>query len=159
MAGLNELLSRDHDRLDGLLAASVRADGAIDSDRYAAFRAGLLWHIAVEEKVLFRAIRKERGDTRLLEQLHRDHAALAALLVPPPAVAEIETIRTILARHNPLEEDAGGLYELADRLSVDLLPLVQAVPPVIVAPHADTPTTRRSIEQLVREAEEGSRRL
>ena len=158
MGALTELLSRDHDRLDALLTASLRSDGTIDEASYVEFRRGLLWHIAVEEKVLFPAIRKRRGDSDLLAQLHRDHAALAALLVPPPSAAEINSIRSILIQHNPLEEEVDGLYEIAEELEVDLS-AVRAVPPVALAPHVDTPITRRSIEQLIREAEEGRQRL
>jgi hemerythrin superfamily protein len=162
-AALHELLSRDHARLDALLTALLSSDGVLDADSYAEFRSGLLRHIGIEERILFPEIRKHGGDTELERQLHRDHAALAALLAPPPTRAEIEQIREILLQHNPLEEESGGLYERFEEMAGDaldeLMNRVRAYPPVRLAPHTDTPLLRRSIEQLLREAEEGRRAL
>ena len=159
---LHELLSHDHERLDGLLARALSGD-VVDLQSYEEFRRGLLRHIGIEEKILFPEIRRRRGAWPVEQQLHRDHAVLAALLVPPPTAAEIETIRQILLQHNPLEEDAGGLYEMAEQLvGVDLTEIVarvRAFPEVSLAPHADTPVVRRAIKQLLREAAEGRRQL
>lgn len=158
-AELHELLSRDHERLDTLLASCLRGDGTVVYESYDAFRRGLLRHIAIEERVLFPELRRRRGETALERQLHRDHAALAALLVPPPSASEVRHIRAILSAHNPLEENAGGLYEVMEDLAGDalnvLVEAVRNVPPVVVAPHTDTPLLRRTIEQLLREAKEG----
>lgn len=155
-AELHDFLSRDHERLDTLLA---RCRMAVDLEAYDAFRRGLLRHIAIEERVLFPLLRGARGTTALEQQLHRDHAALAALLVPPPAPSEILRIATILEVHNDLEERGGGLYEqIEDVAGAELSSImvrVHAIPAVRVAPHADTPIVRSSIEQLVRQAEEG----
>lgn len=98
-ADLHELLSRDHERLDALLVSCVRADRTIDYPSYDAFRRGLLRHIGIEERILFPQLR------------------LAALLVPPPSAVEIEQIRALLREHNPLEENAGGVYEVVDDLA------------------------------------------
>ena len=62
---LKDLLSRDHDRLDELLASGLQADGGIDERSYQAFRAGLLWHIGVEEGLQFQAMRREAAKNRL----------------------------------------------------------------------------------------------
>ena len=160
-AELHDLLSRDHERLDVLLARSIRDDGTVNQEAYDGFRRGLLRHIGIEERLLFPELRRRRGQTAMERQLHRDHAALAALLVPPPSSIEIEQIRTILVAHNPLEEDAGGLYEVMEELSGrDLESLVERIrtfPDVPVAPHSDTPLLRQTIEQLVREALSGER--
>lgn len=123
---------------------------------YEEFRRGLLRHISIEERVLFPELRKRRGTTPLEQKLHRDHAALAALLAPPPSSVEIHQIATILTVHNELEERADGLYEIIESLAGDelaaLMDRVHAIPPVPVAPHVDTPLVRSTIEQLVREA-------
>jgi hemerythrin superfamily protein len=160
---LHEFLSRDHERLDALLADAVRDDGSIREDRYVEFRRGLLTHIGIEERLLFPEIRRRRALSEVEQQLHRDHAALAALLMPPPTRAEIESIRKILEDHNRFEEDAGGVYELVEEMTGEklsaLMENVRAYPPVALAPHADSEVTRRSIEQLVREADEGRRKL
>lgn len=160
---LHQFLSHDHDRLDRLLKESVRKDGSVDMESYTQFRTGILRHIWIEERVLFPEIRKAMGETPVITQLHRDHAAISALLVPPPTRVEIEAIRAILIEHNPLEEGPGGLYENVEQLSGDaleeLMSRVHAFPAVRQAPHTDTPVVRRSIEQLLREADEGRRQL
>lgn len=157
---LHAFLARDHERLDALL---LRCRDAVDPDAYDAFRRGLLRHIAIEERVLFPLLRASRGTTELEQQLHRDHAALAALLVPPPSIAEIAGIAAILEVHNALEERDGGLYAQVEHVANNelssLMSRVQAIPAVRITPHADTPIVRSRIAQLVRDAEEGHRRL
>jgi hemerythrin superfamily protein len=151
-AELHEFLTRDHERLDQLLEKD-----------YGEFRRGLLRHISIEERVLFPELRRRRGVTEIEKQLHRDHAALAALLVPPPTEVEIGQIRSILAIHNEMEEESGGLYEIIESLSgVELTALmerVHAIPEVPVMPNVDSPIVRSSIETLLREAEEGRKKL
>lgn len=157
---LHEFLSRDHERLDALLVRCLRI---VDAAAYDAFRRGLLRHIAIEERVLFPLLRDAGAFTEVERQLHRDHAALAALLVPPPSATEISQIAAILGPHNDLEERGGGMYERVEALSAaelsTLMTRVHAIPEVRVAPHADTPIVRSSIAQLVTEAEEGRRQL
>ncbi len=158
-ADLHDFLARDHGRLDELLEASLR--GAPET--YDLFRRGLLRHIAIEERVLFPLLRSRRGLTPLEQQLHRDHAALAALLVPPPTAAELQEIASILQVHNELEESAGGLYAIVEELAgselAALMTEVHAVPPVRVVPNTDSSVVRSSIERLVREAAQGRREL
>lgn len=159
---LHQLLSDDHERLDALLASMIAADGAIDPIKYAEFRRGLLRHIGIEERILFPLVRKTGRDLRLIEQLHRDHALLSALLVPPPAQKEIEAIRAVLVAHNPLEENAGGLYDRIEALAAneltDLLGRVSAFPEPLLAPHADSVVLRRTIAQLSVKRNGGGRR-
>lgn len=156
MSELHDFLSRDHARLDALLETCMRAGGNW-RESYDAFRRGLLRHISIEERVLFPELRKRRGTTPLEQKLHRDHAALAALLVPPPSSVEIHRIAAILTVHNDLEEREGGLYEIIESLAGEelstMMARVHAIPQVPVAPHVDTPLVRSTIEQLVREAE------
>jgi hypothetical protein len=156
---LRELLSEDHARLDALLATCLRAEGAFPSEAYDEFRRGLLRHIGIEERILFPELRKHQGVTELERQLHRDHAALAALLVPPPTRRELEQIAAILDAHNPLEEVEPGLYEIIERATGEELPTlmerVRAYPQVPLAAHSDSELLRTTIEKLLREAEEG----
>lgn len=151
-ADLHEFLTRDHERLDKLL-----------EEDYGEFRRGLLRHISIEERVLFPELRRRRGVTEIEKQLHRDHAALAALLVPPPTEVEIGQIKAILAIHNEIEEKSGGLYEIIESLTGDelaaLMVKVHAIPEVPVMPNVDSPIVRTSIATLLREAEEGRRKF
>jgi hypothetical protein len=138
-------LAGDHARLDRLLERAMTEAGAIDRAAYAEFRAGLLKHIGMEEKILLPAAQRLRGGEALVlaAKVRLDHGALAALLVPTPTPAIIATLRTILEGHNALEEGSGGLYECCERLmgaeAEVLLAQLQAAQEVPVAPHADGP--------------------
>jgi hypothetical protein len=113
------LLADDHARLDDLLQRAAAGAGAINHAAYAAFRAGLLRHIGMEEKVLLPAAQQWRGGVPLpiAAQRRLDHGALAALLVPTPTPAIIAAMRTILTAHHALEEGPGGLYERCEPLA------------------------------------------
>jgi hypothetical protein len=159
MAGpIHEYLEKDHARLDALLHQSGARLGEIEGSSYAAFRAGLLRHIGLEEKILLPAARRARGGIPLpiAAQLRRDHAALAALLVPTPTREIIDTIREILTRHNPLEENCGGFYETCEDVLASDLDVVaaqlRAAPEVPVAPHFDGPRVREHIRSLLDDA-------
>ena len=88
---LISFLAGDHIRLDGLLERAMTAGGAVDHVAYAEFRAGLLRHISLEEKLLLPAAQRWRGGAPLpiAAKLRLDHGALAALLVPTPTPAII----------------------------------------------------------------------
>jgi hypothetical protein len=152
---LYEFLQQDHARLDELLRR-CDATPAIDSASYESFRRGLLRHIAMEEKVLLPEARRQRGGEPLpvAKQLRADHAALAALLVPTPTHEILAKVRDVLAEHDPLEENPGGLYEVCEELAgADvgaLVARVKAMPEVPVARHFDGPRAHTSIENLLR---------
>ncbi|HET9988370.1 MAG TPA: hemerythrin domain-containing protein, partial [Kofleriaceae bacterium] len=145
--------SEDHARLDGLLERAIAEPD--DRSAYDQLRAGLLRHIAMEEKVLFADARARRGGKPLpiVERLHADHAALASLLVPSPTPALLRTVRTILDEHNPLEEREHGLYEVAEQLagvdSPEVLVRMQAIPPVRVSAHLDEPRIHEHIARML----------
>jgi hypothetical protein len=65
--------------------------------------AGLLKHIAMEEKILLPAAQKLRAGEPLpvAPKLRLDHGALAALLVPTPTRPVMAAIQAILRVHNP----------------------------------------------------------
>src|SRR6185312_13150163 len=155
--GLRELLERDHARLDGLLRAAA-VGGHIDPVVYEEFRAGLLRHIGLEEKILLPTARRLRGGEPLeiARQLRLDHAALAALLVPTPTAAILSTLTSLLAAHNALEEGPHEMYaaceELAGVASSELLARMRAAPPVPTAAHYDGPRAFAAIERLLRAA-------
>ena len=118
----------------------------------------MLRHIGIEEKLLF-PVARQLGDPELqarMDPLHRDHAALAALLVPTPTSDIMAMIETVLARHNAAEEASDGLYAICDRLPPGDLPAVvqraQDAPPARVAPHYNTPGAQANIRTLLRAA-------
>ena len=155
MAGeIHQFLAADHARLDALLARAVAAD-AIDHVAYEQFRAGLLRHIAMEEKVLFAEARARRGGDPLpiTRRLRADHATLASLLVPPPSHDLLRTLRSVLDEHNPLEEGDDGFYASCERLIGGDLPAVlarmQALPPLRISEHVDEPRIYDHIDRML----------
>lgn len=157
MAGgpLHRFLSDDHARLDALLRQAVADPHAVDLAAYRAFRGGLLRHIGMEERLLFRDARRRRGGEPLplTDQLHADHAALAALLMPPPTHELLAAVRAILDEHNQLEEGPGGPYEVCDLLPADdareLLAALEATPEVRQGANWDDPLVREQIDRLL----------
>jgi hypothetical protein len=153
---IREFLAHDHDRLEELLRSAVTPSGEIDLVSYEGFRAGLLRHIGIEEKILFPASRRVNGGSPhpTVARLHRDHGALALLLVPTPTADLVAEIRSILDGHNEIEEGAGGVYEDCDRLLgdelEDVLEKLRTYPPVKVAPHFDGPGVPRRAEDALR---------
>src|SRR3972149_4563214 len=152
---VNQYLADDHDRLDGLLRRVTATPGKIDMGPYTEFRAGIMRHIAMEEKVMLPAIARLQGGrpAAVADRLRLDHGAIVALLVPPPTPAIIATLLSILHVHNELEESDGGGYQLAHRLcgpeAGSLLKALKETPPVPVLPHNEKPeiigATRRAV--------------
>lgn len=156
---LTNFLAGDHERLDSLLRrAMTTAGGTIDRAAYAGFRAGLLKHISLEEKILLPAAQRwQRGDPLpLAARLRLDHGALAALLVPTPTPAIIAAIRTVFTAHNALEEGPGGVYERCEQLAgaeADaLLVQLQVAPAVPVASYADGPQVMSVVRRALARA-------
>ena len=151
-------LAADHARLDALLQRAVAQPRTIDRAAYAEFRAGLLKHIGMEEKILLPGAQRARGGAPLpaAAKLRLDHGALAALLVPSPTPAIIDAIRTILTAHNAVEEDAGGVYEACEQLlgaeAEALLASLRAAPAVPVNQHVDSPLVRNATRRAVARA-------
>lgn len=141
-------MSEDHARLDRLLADSERGDGSIDATSYALFRHDLLRHIAMEEKVLMPFARERRAGAPLpiAATLRVDHGQIGKLLVRSPSPSIVAELRATLARHNPLEEGATGMYATCDALAGDEAPAVvarlRAQPKVPVAKYNDAPSPR-----------------
>ena len=155
MAGaLHEYLSADHEILAGLLERSPGESGSIDMETYGRFRAGLLKHIGVEEKILFPACRQKSGEPLPLEtKIRLDHGALAALLVPTPSLKIISVMRVVLSSHNGLEEDPGGVYDACDqRLGSDaagVLAEIRRAGEVPVHPYNDGPGVIEAVRRAV----------
>jgi len=151
-------LVSDHSRLHDLLGSAM-ALPHLELEAFAAFRRGLLRHIAIEEKVLFPAVRKARGGLVLdrAHELRIDHAALTSLLVPTPDLALCHEILSLLSTHDVKEEAVGGVYEECERWlkDDDLILLAEqaaSFPEVRVARHFDGPNVYRTAESALASA-------
>jgi len=151
---LHRLFSADHRRLDALLKRSLAEPGRVDLAPFGEFRAGILRHIGMEEKVLFVAARRARGGQPLglAARLRVDHGAIAALLVPTPTPALVGEILAVLVPHNRREEESGGVYDDCDealgpaeseRLAEDL----RGFPEVPLNAYNDGPGVQKHIEE------------
>ncbi|HMU14776.1 MAG: hemerythrin domain-containing protein [Bacteroidetes bacterium] len=116
---LHAFFTNDHRRLEALLEQAFADPGAIDHEAYGQFRAGLLRHIGMEEKILFVAAQEANAGAPLPVQakLRLDHGALTSLMVIPPSVALTRVIRHVLDLHDDIEEKPGGMYDACEQLT------------------------------------------
>jgi len=149
---LHRFFTADHRRLDDLLARSRTESGRIDLEPFGKFRAGLLRHIAMEEKVLFAAAGRARGGPLpIAAHLRVDHGALTALLVPAPTPETVKQILSVLDPHNRREEEQGGVYDACDEAvglaeAARLVQELRGFPEVRLRPYNDVPEVWRHIE-------------
>lgn len=104
---------KDHQRLDDLFEQATSNINAIDLDLYQEFRTGLLTHIKMEEKILFKMAQIENRNQPLplASQLRLEHGALTTLMVCFPSPEVIFVIRYLLEKHNFIEEKNNGMYD------------------------------------------------
>lgn len=140
---ITEWLVDDHRRLHALLE-KARSSESFDTEAFATFRAGLLRHIAIEEKLLLPAARRARDGVAIERawDLRMDHAALTSLLVPTPDAALVGEILSILGPHDDKEEGPAGVYAECEQLlsegdSHALTERALALPPIPLAAHFD----------------------
>lgn len=135
----------DHRRLNELLPRAIGEPDRIDMAVFGEFRALLLKHIGMEEKILYLAGRLALGTTpRIFSKLRVDHGALASLLVPTPTRAIAEDLLSILVPHGQREEEEGGVYDIcldaiSPELAAFLLEELRAFREVPLKPHNDDP--------------------
>lgn len=144
---ITDYLEADHQRLHALLEAGA----------HAGFRAGLLRHIAIEEKLLFPAVARALGH-RLdaAARLRVEHAALTSLLVPTPDAALVAEIRALLARHDAKEEGPDGVYAACGAVigeDSDLFERARDYKQVPVSPYYDGPEAHRTAKAALASAE------
>lgn len=164
MGPLRRYMTDDHARLDALLAAATAGDG-FDAGAFERFRAGLLRHIGIEEKILLSDARARRGGEPLprAARLRVEHAAIASLLVPTPTPAIAAELRALLDAHNALEEGAGGLYDELDALAAGdaerLLERARAAAEPPMARHFDGAGVMRTAAEALALAERNAARV
>ena len=143
---LYQFFTKDHRRIEDLLAKATEDPGDINMEYYQRFRTGLLTHIKMEEKILFQAAQKANGNTPLpiAAKLKLDHGALTALMAVPPTPAVIKVLRYILDKHDLAEEEPGGMYDLCESLTQnqtqDLLDQLAGITEVPVHPLNSSPS-------------------
>jgi Hemerythrin HHE cation binding domain len=148
-------LADDHRRLEKLLQSALASTGEVAQGTYDQFRAGLLRHIGMEEKILLPTAQRLSGGAPLAiaSTLRLDHGAIIALLMPTPTPKIISTLRAILDAHNLSEEGPGGWYETCDMLtgpeSDQLMAKLHAAPEVAVLPHSDTPAVLGAVHRAL----------
>lgn len=144
MESLTEFLTNDHRRLDALLERSGNCHTPEELAAYDEFRRGILKHIGIEEKILLTAAARLRGaPLEEAARLRLDHGAIVSLLMPIPTLSIIRAIRAVLAAHNPIEEGAGGVYDICEKLAAsehdDLIEKIRDAPEVPTNPNTTTP--------------------
>ena len=124
-----------------MLDATVAPSGQVDLARFDQFRRRLLWHIAVEERLLMpRLIECLGRPPRFQKGMRKDHEGLVALCVATPNAEWIENLRELLGYHNQLEEQENGLFALVDQHFGDdplVLAAIDGLPPPEVPPFSD----------------------
>jgi hemerythrin HHE cation binding domain-containing protein len=155
---LTRVLMDDHRRLDALFRSAVADPFNVDAAIYDQFRAGLLRHIGLEEKIVLPTLQRLREGIPcdLAAKLRLDHGALAALLMPTPTPAIVAAIRAILSAHNALEEGPEGLYEVGDHVAESevgsLLERLRAAPEVTVTPTSDSTAVMKTVRAALERA-------
>lgn len=149
-----EFFTNDHRRIEGILEKAIADINNIDNELYQEFRKGMLTHIKMEEKGLFKAAQEANGGEPVsyAKQLRLEHGAITSLLVPPPNKGLIKVIMHVLEKHDEVEERSGGMYDLCENLTQDrtqeLLEELKATPETPVHPNKDIPlawaTAKRS---------------
>jgi hypothetical protein len=155
---LHRFFAADHHRLGALLDRSIADPRTVDLVPFGEFRAGILRHIGMEEKVLFVAAREARGGDPLpiAARLRVDHGAIASLLVATPTPALVAEIVSVLTPHNRREEEAGGVYDACDQAlgtaAQSLVKELESFPAAPLKPYNDGPEIRRHIEMTLEQS-------
>ena len=138
---LYQFFANDHRRIDELLDKATADVKSVKEEYYRRFRTGLLKHIKMEEKILFPAAQKANGNVPLplAAKLRLDHGALTSLMVASPTPDVIKVLYHVLEKHDLLEEEPGGMYDVCEKLTegetTKLLQQLEEVTEVPVHPY------------------------
>lgn len=152
---LHDFFEKDHRQIDALLQKAIAQPEDIQMEFYLQFRARLLRHIKMEEKILFPAAKQINPDVinEVIPQYRLEHGAITALMVPPPTPHLIKVIQYILHKHNLAEEAPNGLYDICEALtrgqSQELLEELMATKPVPVHPPNPAPIAMASARRAL----------
>jgi enoyl-CoA hydratase/carnithine racemase len=154
-----DYLTTDHRRLEALLDEAAPLTPGACLSAYEAFRAGLLKHIAMEERILLPVAKQVLGHVHpVRERLSIDHSLLATLLIPTPTPAILAEMRQILEAHNALEEGDDAFYQHVEQLAPDRVEAIvvelRGFRQPTVAQHVDSERVWAHIAQLRAERED-----
>jgi hypothetical protein len=150
---IHQMLEPDHVRLNDLRQIVVTSEVHAEHPAYRSFRAGLLRHIAMEEKLLLQAVKDALGHPHpLAERLRTDHSLLATLLIPPPTLAILKEMGEIMHAHHEVEEKPGGFFDAVEQIIPEQLERIshklEHFPGPTVAIHQDTAAVWAHIADL-----------
>ncbi len=137
---LHDYFTNDHRRIERILDDALVNPQQIAMEHYNLFRTGLLTHIKMEEKILFPAAQRANNGVPipLAAQLRLDHGALTALMTISPTAEAIKVLKYILDKHDLLEEEPGGMYDICEKLTQnqtqEILSELEKTTPVPVHP-------------------------
>ncbi len=132
--------TKDHKRVDDLLAQATRNLPQIDMKCYDEFRIALLTHIKLEENLLFPTAKEANGGHPLphFKRFRLEHGALTTLIAVYPTPDLIKVISHVLQKHDEAEEEPGGMYDVCEALTKEktdeVLQKAKRVKPVPVHP-------------------------
>ncbi|MCO5260794.1 MAG: hemerythrin domain-containing protein [Crocinitomicaceae bacterium] len=142
---LYQFFTNDHRRIEKILEKAIADINNIKDEYYQEFRAGLLTHIKMEEKILFLEAQKANNNTPLplAGELRLEHGAITSLMVPSPTADLIKVLKYVLEAHDLKEEKEGGMYEACESLTTnqteELLEQLKNVTLTPIHPHNDAP--------------------
>lgn len=147
---IQTVLESQHRLLDALLLEAVREGSAFDQEVYLAFREVLTRHIAIEEKVLLRALREAGVEFSQAARIHEDHRLISRLLAAEPTMATATELAKLLHEHEAVEESEIGLFATcAQLLDPDILEKSRGEYVATTGDAAWSPSTREQAFALV----------
>ncbi len=164
MARLTNVLQHEHAELIALLDRCVEPSGGVNLRAFDEFRRRQLRHLAIEEKVVMPALaRRKKLVPAFQNALRKDHESIVVLCVTSPNPDFVRDLKELIAWHQRVEEQPGGLYDLFDRFVGDdpqVATALAQLPPVALPPLASGKEVAQVLRQLMRElglsAEESS---
>lgn len=155
---IHNYFARDHHRLDTLFNKAIANPLKVDKESYHQFRQGLLTHIKMEEKILFKMAQAEnKGELLPLQaQLRLEHGAITTLMVCEPTKDVIKVTRFLLNIHNDSEEREGGMYDQCEMMTEKkkevLIQSLNATTPVPIHPINQSPKALVAAKNAVKRA-------
>jgi hypothetical protein len=140
-------MESDHRRIEESLSRALKGP-TLDEGCYREFREVLLRHIGIEERVLLCGLKAARIDFAQAKAIHREHAAMGALLAAVPDTSLARELERLLVGHIDLEESPEGLFALCrSGLSAQVLVVeAHAYPAVKPAPWSHARWMPRTVE-------------